>query len=93
MYKLKGGHKVHERQLFMRTFSVLNADEPRTAKYFADKGKVYYIDAETGAAVKCNFNAPFLNSAYAHTFQPLDEFYEGVVDTDETEDEADETAE
>jgi len=83
LYKLKGGHKVKERQLFQRTFPIWGSDELHTATYFIRREKVYSIDSETGKPSKCNFNASFLDTKYKQTFQPLNEFYEGTVGEDE----------
>jgi hypothetical protein len=78
-YKLKGGHTVQERQLFLRTFHVVGSEKTYTSTNFVDRGKVYFIDREAGKPVRCNFGASFLTSKYEHTFQPLEEYYEGEV--------------
>ncbi len=83
LYKLKGGFKVEERQLFERTYPVLNCDELYTATYFIFDGKVYAVDSDTGKAEPCNFSAAFLNTKYRHSFCPLDKTYEGEVPGDE----------
>ncbi|MCL2082502.1 MAG: hypothetical protein FWH04_04610 [Oscillospiraceae bacterium] len=81
-YKLKGGHRVKDFQLFQRTYPVSNCDELHTATYFVHREQVYSLKSETGKPSECNFNAGYLNKKYGHTFQPLDEFYEGTVDED-----------
>ena len=93
LYKLKGGHRVRERQLFQRTYPVLGSDELHTATYFIHREKVYSVDPETGEPSKCNFSAGFLNTKHRQTFQPLDEFYEGAVGEEVTEDVENENAE
>ena len=82
LYKLKGGYKVKDFQLFRRTYPVLCSDELHTATYFIHREKVYSIDPETGKPSECNFGTNFLTTRYKHTFQPLDEFYEGAVNED-----------
>ncbi|MCL1964931.1 MAG: hypothetical protein FWF69_07705 [Firmicutes bacterium] len=86
LYKLKGGYKVREHQLFRRTFPVWGSDELHTATYFIHREKVYSVDPETGRPSRCNFSVGYLNTKYKQTFLPLDEFYEGEIgDEDETE--------
>ena len=83
LYKLKGGHKVEEHQLFRRTYPVWGSDELHTATYFIHREKVYALDAETGRPSRCNFSVGYLNTKYKQEFFPLDKFYEGEIGEDE----------
>ncbi len=81
-YKLKGGHTVQEHQLFLRTFHVDGSEETYTSTNFVDRGKVYFIDHNTGKPVRCNFGASYLTSKNEQSFQPLDEFFESEAEAD-----------
>lgn len=81
VYNLKGC-EIQERQLFKRIYYVPNCSGQRilhTATYFIDGSRAYSIDADSGEASRCNFNASFLNSGHTKAIEPLNEFYEGNV--------------
>ena len=77
VYHLKG-HKIKERQLFVRTYYVQR--KLTTATYFIDGGRAFSISADDGEVGRCNFNAGFLNTGHTKSIEPLDRFYDGAVD-------------
>jgi hypothetical protein len=72
-YELRG-HVLRERQCFLRTYTCQR--EKHTAKYFIERGKVYFLH-EDGEAGRCNFGIPFLHRSPTTAIEPLEEFYEG----------------
>ena len=76
IYSLKG-HKIKERQLFVRTYYVER--RLHTATYFIDGGRAFSFSADDGKASRCNFNASFLNTGHTKSIEPLDEFYMGAL--------------
>ena len=92
-YELRG-HQLRERQLFRRTYTFER--KKRTAIYFIERGKVYYL-SEDGSANPCSFGLQFLGCAPTVNIEPLDEFYTQkaipVEEVSAAEESAPETAE